>query len=68
MKSFDTTMRKTYITPKALITHMQPNGALLQDSMHLGGTVQDRNSIGFAKENNQSSTPSYNVWDDDWSQ
>ena len=59
-------MKKSYITPETLTTHVQTTGSLLQESLTFGGTVHDPNSIGFTKENTQPSA--YSVWDDDWSQ
>lgn len=57
-------MKKTYIIPKLVLIHIESVKMIAES---LGIHDSQATSGGWVKEDNTTtSTPSYNVWDDDW--
>lgn len=62
-----TKMKKSYIIPKMQLTVIACE-QLIAESIGINGDSSKKTTVangGWAKEN--TSTPDYNVWDDDWS-
>ncbi len=60
-------MKKTYITPETLLTLLS-NGSIIAASETVD-LFDDGGSDQLVKGNQTApSTPSYNVWNDDWSE
>jgi len=60
-------MKKAYIIPKLELTHMVCV-QMIAESLGIHDSQAIGSSGGWVKEDNTSSTPSYNVWNDDWSE
>ena len=60
-------MKKTYHSPAVRVTAIETTMHILQVS-NPNVTVTPQGSVNAADVEVKSSTPSYNVWDDDWSE
>ena len=61
-----TTMKKTYIAPNLQVTRLEHSNAILIVSNPDVG-INSQGTVNAANVDVKGSTPSYNVWDDDWS-
>ncbi len=56
-------MKKTYINPELFCVRIGVSSIVAESTpIDPTKTIEDNNDIGV-----KSNTPSYNVWDDDWS-
>lgn len=58
-------MKKTYIIPEMQLMVVDCEKLIAESLVVSGSGTAQGDDGGWVKENN-SSTPSYNVWDDDW--
>lgn len=60
-------MTHAYITPETMVTHIATTQHLLEASPEVTLGTGKRSSFD-AKNDATTANPTYNVWDDDWSE
>ena len=63
-----TTMKTQYITPSIHVFHVEVQNALMQYSTAISNKEIDAANAGLVKDGGTTSSSSYNVWNDDWSE